>query len=37
MVTEGLPEGLTRKEAKRRLWRDLQALPRLADLTRGAS
>jgi uracil-DNA glycosylase len=37
MVTEGLPEGVTQKDAKRRLWRDLQALPRLADLTRGAS
>ncbi|MGH2758153.1 MAG: uracil-DNA glycosylase family protein [Actinomycetota bacterium] len=29
LITESLPEGLTGKEAKRRLWRDLQALPGL--------
>jgi hypothetical protein len=27
LVTETLPEGVTNKEAKRRLWRDLQAVP----------
>lgn len=29
VVTEPLPEGVTQKDAKRRLWRDLQALPAL--------
>ena len=29
LVTEALPEGITQKEAKRRLWRDLRALPEL--------
>ena len=29
VVTEPLPDGLTGKEAKRRLWRDLQTLPAL--------
>ena len=27
MVTESLPEGVTQRDAKRRLWRDLRALP----------
>lgn len=27
MVTEPLPEGVTQRDAKRRLWRDLRALP----------
>lgn len=27
MVTEPLPEGITQRDAKRRLWRDLRALP----------
>ena len=27
LVTEPLPEGVTNKEAKRRLWRDLQTVP----------
>jgi DNA polymerase len=31
LVTEPLPEGLTNKEAKRRLWRDLQVVPSLLD------
>jgi uracil-DNA glycosylase family 4 len=29
MVTEPLPEGITNRDAKRRLWRDLRALPTL--------
>jgi uracil-DNA glycosylase len=29
LVTEPLPEGVTNKEAKRRLWRDLQIVPSL--------
>ncbi|HYZ92681.1 MAG TPA: uracil-DNA glycosylase family protein [Actinomycetota bacterium] len=29
MVTEPLPEGITHKDGKRRLWRDLRALPDL--------
>jgi uracil-DNA glycosylase len=29
MVTESLPEGITQREAKRRLWRDLRTLPAL--------
>jgi uracil-DNA glycosylase len=29
LITEPLPEGLTNKESKRRLWRDLQAVPPL--------
>lgn len=29
LATEALPEGVTQKEAKRRLWRDLRALPAL--------
>jgi hypothetical protein len=29
LVTEGLPEGITNREAKRRLWRDLQVLREL--------
>ena len=29
LVTEPLPEGVTNKEAKRRLWRDLQTVPLL--------
>lgn len=29
ILTEGLPDGLREKDAKRRLWRDLQALPGL--------
>ncbi len=29
LVTEPLPEGVTNKEAKRRLWRDLQTVPRV--------
>ena len=31
VITESLPDGLTGKEAKRRLWRDLQALPALLE------
>ncbi len=29
LVTESLPEGISQKDAKRRLWRDLHALPAL--------
>jgi uracil-DNA glycosylase family 4 len=29
VVTEALPDGVTQKEAKRRLWRDLRVLPSL--------
>lgn len=29
VLTESLPEGLTQKEAKRRLWRDLRLIPEL--------
>ncbi len=29
MLTEPLPEGVTQKDSKRRLWRDLKALPEL--------
>lgn len=29
IVTEPLPEGVTQRDAKKRLWQDLQALPRL--------
>lgn len=32
LVTEALPQGITQKEAKRRLWRDLRALPALVGL-----
>jgi uracil-DNA glycosylase family 4 len=31
LVTEALPEGVTQKDAKRRLWRDLRTLPGLLD------
>lgn len=31
LVTEPLPEGVTNKEAKRRLWRDLQVVPGALD------
>ena len=29
LLAEPLPDGLTEQDAKRRLWRDLQALPKL--------
>lgn len=29
LITEGLPEGISQKEAKRRLWRDLRSVPAL--------
>lgn len=34
VATEPLPEGVTNKDSKRRLWRDLQQLPELVDTAR---
>lgn len=35
VATEPVPEGITQREAKRRLWRDLQQLPTLIGLPSG--
>ncbi|MEX0874968.1 MAG: uracil-DNA glycosylase family protein [Actinomycetota bacterium] len=31
LVTEALPDGVTQRDAKRRLWRDLQAVPKVLE------